>query len=101
MSLFIYITHLDILSILFTALSVISYWVIGYAVSQTDGFSVLGYHYWFSSGYDSQDSPDWVLGFALALTAVNIATYGGLERCPLIGYVIQAPVISGWYLTLY
>ena len=56
---------------------------------------MLGFNDWFAHDTTASLSVDWYLYFSLALTTVNIASSGGLERCPLWVTAIINLVLSG------
>ncbi|XP_060600785.1 putative ammonium transporter 1 [Ruditapes philippinarum] len=82
-------------NILVSVTSSLSFWAVGYALSRSEGLTALGYHHWFSHDFEQELSVDWLLQFSLVLTTANIATSGGLERCPIYVYCLLSPIIAG------
>ncbi|XP_045176371.2 putative ammonium transporter sll0108 [Mercenaria mercenaria] len=84
-----------ITNILVLVTSCLSFWAVGYALARSDGLTMLGYHQWFSHEFEPKLSIDWLLHFSLVLTTANIATSGGLERCPIYVNCLLSPIIAG------
>ncbi|XP_052799283.1 putative ammonium transporter 1 [Mya arenaria] len=82
-------------NILTLGVSVLSVWSVGYAFARSDGAAPLGYSNWFSHDFESHKALDWLLHFCACVTTANIASSGGLERCPLYVHVIVTSTISG------
>ena len=79
----------------FPGISAVAFWAVGYAIARSEGFMALGYNDWFAHDSGSSLSIDWFLYFSLVLTTVNIASSGGLERCPLWVTALVSSSIAG------
>lgn len=80
---------------MFSVISALCYWLVGYALAYGEGNPFVGCTYWAGVGVQGHKMAHWFFQFVFAATAATLVSGAVAERCHFVAYMTYSAVISG------